>query len=265
MLQYRIKQKGYGMTKICTECHLDLPRDEIHFAIRENGIFRSQCRKCINKKVVERQAKLLKEKREEASEKEKLELELFKDGYKVCTKCNQQMSVQQFHKHKDGKFGLESMCKNCKQGYKDKRYGKSYGAMRTCKTCGIKATNNEELKLFQKGSSYKFGRQPHCKKCYLSRESMIKSNNSLDKRCRKFGITVDDYNNLISIQNNSCAICNKHKDEFSGRGNNFHIDHCHTSGKVRGLLCSNCNTGLGQFKDNIKSLENAIQYLSSNI
>ena len=253
------------MTKICTECNLELPRDEANFAIRENGIFRSQCRKCLNKKVVERQAKLLKEKREEASIKEKLELELFENGYKVCTKCKQKMSIQQFNKHIGGKFGLESICKNCKQGYKDKRYKALYGAMRTCKTCGIKATNSDELELFARGASYKFGRKPQCKQCATSSEYNITRNNSLDRRCRKFGITVEEYSNLISIQNNSCAICKKHKDVFEGRGKNFHIDHCHTSGKVRGLLCSHCNTGLGQFKDNIQSLENAIQYISESI
>jgi hypothetical protein len=253
------------MTKICTECNLELPRDEIHFAIRENGIFRAQCRKCINKKVVERQAKLLKDKREEASEKQKLELELFENGHKVCSKCNQKMSIRQFNKHAGGKFGLEYICKNCKQGYKDKRYTFVSEAMRTCKTCGLKATNNKELELFQRGSSYKFGRKPHCKKCYLSKGSMINSNNSLERRCKKFGITVEEYNSFVSIQNNSCAICKKHKDDFSGRGNNFHIDHCHSSGKVRGLLCNNCNAGLGQFKDDIQSLENAIQYLIKNV
>ena len=86
----------------------------------------------------------------------------------------------------------------------------------------------------------------------------------MEKRVKKFGITVDEYNLLVEKQNNSCAICGKHKSEFTGRGNNFHIDHCHTTGKVRGLLCSNCNTGLGQFKDNQVLLENAIQYLIKN-
>ena len=253
------------MTKICTECNLELPRDEVNFAIRENGIFRAQCRKCLNKKVIERQAKLLKEKREEAYRKEKLELELFENGYKVCTKCNQRLSVNQFHKQKLGKFCLESTCKNCKQSYKDKRYKITTGAMRVCKTCGLTASNTIELEMFAIGTSYKFGRKPQCKKCVTSSEYNKTRNSALEKRVKKFGITVDKYNNFVSIQNNSCAICNKPKELFEGMGNNFHIDHCHTSGKVRGLLCSNCNTGLGQFKDNIKSLENAIQYLVKNV
>jgi len=75
---------------------------------------------------------------------------------------------------------------------------------------------------------------------------------------RKYGITTDDYNQMVESQNNKCKICGT--DEPRGTGG-WKVDHCHTTGKVRGLLCNNCNVGLGYFKDNIESLQAAIQYL----
>ena len=75
---------------------------------------------------------------------------------------------------------------------------------------------------------------------------------------RKYGIYADQYDRMVENQNNQCKICGT--DEPRGIGG-WKVDHCHSTGKVRGLLCNNCNLGLGYFKDNIKSLEAAIQYL----
>jgi len=72
----------------------------------------------------------------------------------------------------------------------------------------------------------------------------------------RYKINEEELLNFIEKQNNKCAICN------AELINEFLIDHCHTTGKVRGLLCRDCNFAIGLFKDNIKTLENAIQYLS---
>jgi hypothetical protein len=77
----------------------------------------------------------------------------------------------------------------------------------------------------------------------------------------KFNITIDKYNKILSDQNNCCNICKKHKDEFK---NNLHVDHCHNTGKIRGILCFECNILLGKAKDNINTLNNAIDYLNNN-
>jgi hypothetical protein len=77
---------------------------------------------------------------------------------------------------------------------------------------------------------------------------------------RKFGITVEDYDRMAAEQNGGCAICGT--TEPGGRGV-FHVDHCHDSGKVRGLLCTGCNTGLGQFKDDPTRLLAAVEYLAA--
>ena len=74
----------------------------------------------------------------------------------------------------------------------------------------------------------------------------------------QYGITSDNYNKMFIDQNGCCAICNAHQSEFKKP---LSVDHCHTTGKVRGLLCNECNLGLGKFKDNIELLEKAIEYL----
>ncbi len=76
-----------------------------------------------------------------------------------------------------------------------------------------------------------------------------------------FNITIDDYNNMFNAQNGCCDICKQHQSNFTKR---LFVDHCHTTGKVRGLLCSNCNSLLGHAKDNLDFLENAKQYLIKN-
>lgn len=74
----------------------------------------------------------------------------------------------------------------------------------------------------------------------------------------KYGITVEIYDSLLKSQDNRCAICNRHISEIKS---NLVIDHNHTTGAVRGLLCSRCNTGIGQLGDSVDLLEKAIQYL----
>jgi len=79
-----------------------------------------------------------------------------------------------------------------------------------------------------------------------------------NKKKKLFNIDRDDYDRILKEQNNACIICHRHKDEL---GYTLHIDHNHETGKFRGLLCYNCNAGLGNFRDNIDSLKNAINYL----
>lgn len=79
---------------------------------------------------------------------------------------------------------------------------------------------------------------------------------------KTYGITPKQYDEMLAAQNNSCAICAAKKP--GGRTKLFFIDHCHTTGKVRGLLCMRCNTGLGLFLDNPKFLASAISYLEEN-
>lgn len=76
---------------------------------------------------------------------------------------------------------------------------------------------------------------------------------------RLYGITLDEYNKLLLKQNYCCVICGGDNNDKKNR--KLAVDHCHTTKKVRGLLCKNCNLGLGYFKDNKSLLLKAIFYL----
>jgi hypothetical protein len=78
----------------------------------------------------------------------------------------------------------------------------------------------------------------------------------------KYGITIENYNEMLINQNNVCIICLR--PETMTRGNklqSFSVDHCHKTGKVRGLLCSKCNTAIGLFDDNPILVRSAMMYL----
>ena len=83
-------------------------------------------------------------------------------------------------------------------------------------------------------------------------------------RKKKYGITTQDLEYLKKKQKGRCKICRKKLPTRLHRGrSNLHVDHDHKTGKVRGLLCFHCNTGLGHFKDDKKVLKSAIRYLEA--
>jgi hypothetical protein len=95
---------------------------------------------------------------------------------------------------------------------------------------------------------YKDTNSRGCKKCTIS-----------NRKERLYGITPEQFDSMLLAQDGRCFICrNNFKD-----ARDTHVDHCHKSGKVRSLLCSNCNTGLGQFKDSPEILKKAADYLIS--
>ena len=77
----------------------------------------------------------------------------------------------------------------------------------------------------------------------------------------RYGITLDDYNKMWTDQAGCCAICGTHQSTLN---KSLSVDHCHTTGIVRGLLCNPCNVALGLAKDNITTLQNMIKYLGGN-
>lgn len=78
-----------------------------------------------------------------------------------------------------------------------------------------------------------------------------------DLKC-KFGITLNQYESMLALQNHRCAICGVPQSELKRR---MSVDHNHETGKVRSLLCNHCNTGLGYFRDSEQILTKAIKYL----
>lgn len=77
---------------------------------------------------------------------------------------------------------------------------------------------------------------------------------------RKYNLSIEEYETLIESQNNSCKVCGTHaKNNIKGK---LYIDHCHTTGKVRGLLCMKCNSALGLLNDDKTLVQKLFDYLS---
>jgi hypothetical protein len=136
--------------------------------------------------------------------------------------------------------------------------------MKQCIVC----KNSKPLSEFYKNKSKKDGLQGRCKPCDISQGRIEYNKNakkSAEKRYikslfREYNLTYDAYLKIKNQQNNICAICGYPLSD----GMNSHVDHDHASGSVRGILCRWCNIGLGNFKDSIQTLENAIEYLKSH-
>lgn len=117
--------------------------------------------------------------------------------------------------------------------------------MKTCTRCG----EEKSLSEYYKNNSQKSGLQSKCKPCH--EKAKVKS------RVAAYGLTLEDYRNLFIKQDNKCAIC---KQDLVLK-KHTHIDHCHKTNKVRGLLCHGCNTAIGLFKESQDVLESAREYL----
>ena len=100
-----------------------------------------------------------------------------------------------------------------------------------------------------------------CKSCHSAkkREGYCPDKNASAMLKRNYGITLADYDRMVEKQNGKCAICET--TEPSGNGARFAVDHDHKTGEVRGLLCFDCNSGIGKFKDDAALLTSAIEYL----
>jgi hypothetical protein len=121
---------------------------------------------------------------------------------------------------------------------------------KTCIKCGIEKPLNE----------FELGRNA-CKEC---RKEYHKTN-QIARRWKyqnKYGITLEDYDEMLSQQNGCCAICGAN--DPGGPGKRFVVDHNHQTEEVRGLLCNSCNRALGYFQDSPSILSKALNYLYTN-
>lgn len=139
------------------------------------------------------------------------------------------------------------LCLDCKGFFSPHDFGKDAskkdGKSIYCRQCVRKtlrhrrAANPEKTKAYKR-QHYNYGQQ----RGYLLRT--------------RYGITVGDYDAILAEQNGGCAICDG--------TNKLVIDHNHRTGKVRGILCNNCNIALGAVQDNYLLLERAAIYLRNN-
>jgi hypothetical protein len=117
------------------------------------------------------------------------------------------------------------------------------GVIKTCKTC-----KEDKCALTEFPSKRRV-----CMKC-------VKKAASEYALLMKFGVTAEQYGDMYKQQKGCCALCDIHSTEFNKK---LAVDHCHVTGKVRGLLCATCNIGLGQFKDKTEVMKKAIEYLEN--
>ena len=137
--------------------------------------------------------------------------------------------------------------------------------MKKCSKCQIE----KEVKFFNTRNSKTDKLQSYCKKCAKedrSKRYLLDRENAIANQRRinifnKYGITEKEYNTMLELQNGKCAICGSKEIKRKG-AKYFNIDHCHSTGKVRGLLCHDCNIILGKLNDDIGMCKKIISYLS---
>jgi Autographiviridae endonuclease VII len=151
---------------------------------------------------------------------------------KTCSKCRKEKPIAEFFK--SGKY----------PSGKDKIRG-------DCKECSQKDTANWRVKNRSEYNNY---------------VAMWRANNPEKQHAteikRRYGMSAQEYAQMLKAQNYRCKICDKLHAPDRKKGRLF-VDHCHASGRVRGLLCANCNSMIGHADDNVKTLEKAIIYLQS--
>ena len=148
--------------------------------------------------------------------------------------------------------------------------------MKTCSIC----KKEKELDKFYKDGTRKDGYDHRCKECTKERNNTPNIKKSKQEATKKqnakrkgkrwgyhlsktYGLREEDYFKMYKEQNGCCLICKLPEDKEKHYGK-FVVDHDHSTGKVRGLLCNHCNVLLGHAKEDVRILENAIEYIKEN-
>lgn len=146
------------------------------------------------------------------------------DG-KRCPKCHETKPRSEFHKDSRNKSGLYAYCKECNKA-KARAWTKA---------------NPEKVRARSEQRTY--------------------DGEYRDYQLRyKYGISLADYDVLLAAQGGKCAICGRTEAGRTGH-RNLAVDHCHTSARVRGLLCHSCNRALGLLQESADVLDRAAAYL----
>lgn len=182
----------------------------------------------------------------------------------VCIKCNILKSKDNYRyiKDKNGKNYISRTCRDCKSAYhkinnynakrdslslKERRKQLLNLGLGYCITCN----KEKNISEFKKSETIERGYKGVCNSCQSDKEKFHKLK-------KNYNISKEQYYLLLKEQEHKCKVC---KTEFNEK---ICVDHCHTTGKIRGLLCDNCNRGIGLLKDNKQILENAVLYLDSS-
>lgn len=160
---------------------------------------------------------------------------------KRCTRCQELLSYSAFNKHKRTRDGLQVWCRSCHKAAMQASRMRSADQQRRkrCRTCG-------EVKLlaeFPKSTKVRGGHRNQCSAC-----------GRLNRRIAKYGVQADD----PVLRSTVCQNAGCREPLLWDRGT--HIDHCHRTGEVRGVLCMKCNLSLGNAGDSAEKLRGLADY-----
>lgn len=199
---------------------------------------------------------------------------------KPCSECKIVKTPSHFGKQAQAPDGLAWTCRDC---VRDKRTRVEVAAIggKPCSDCKVVLP----LARFHKNPKMGDGRLNRCKRCASDADKAKRSSGEGDAIRRadrdryakksheerrnsalisKFGITLGEYDEMYRKQAGLCGICRQPESALiRGIVVALAVDHCHATGKIRGLLCSNCNNGLGRFSDNPTSLRSAAEWVES--
>lgn len=177
---------------------------------------------------------------------------------KRCPGCGEMKPFTAFGRNRRMSDGLQSWCKVCHGAAKRRWDAKNperkrelsrrwHSANRDLVNARVKARYHSDPEASRADARRKYHASPEPARVSANRR----------RNLRKYGISEGEYRSLLAAQEGGCAICGARP-----AGKRLHIDHCHTTGTVRGLLCSNCNLGIGNFRDSPGLLMAAIHYLA---
>ncbi len=155
-----------------------------------------------------------------------------------CTGCNTTKLINEFVKDKYDKTGYTYRCKACRR--------KQCYAWAKANPDKVKAANLKNREKRKKFYDSEAGRRS-------SQRSWLKVT---------YGLSIEDYDLMVLNQDSKCAVCGSA--DSKDRWKRLAVDHCHSTGKIRDLLCYKCNAGLGLFNDNKEILLKAINYLTKH-
>jgi hypothetical protein len=184
---------------------------------------------------------------------------------KKCTLCGREKSLEYFDVDRRSRDGRTSKCIECRREYNMAAYYRKRdglpglrpapvapGVAKVCADCKVL----QPLDRFVLSKKSLDGRGSYCKPCHNVRSRASRERNGGSRTyhlTRRYGITSAEVNAMIEAQGGVCLLCRERKPE--------HVDHDHVTGVVRGVLCSCCNQGLGNFRDSAGALRKAIDYL----
>src|SRR2546423_9654877 len=186
---------------------------------------------------------------------------------KRCSRCRDFKSLTDFYRSGKSHDGRQSYCKPCvrddlreRAARKPRKLRKRVAAppgSKHCHGCGL----IKPLDAFCNNRRSGDGKAFYCKTCHnaRSRETLerLYGGSRHYHLMRRYGIGDADVAAMIDAQDGKCLIC---VDALT----KAHVDHDHVTGKVRGVLCFNCNAGLGKFGDNVEIVERALAYLKGH-